>query len=194
MISIKNLTKVFLRDPIFDNYSAEFRAQRVCVEAANGLGKSTLFTLIAGVDRAYQGKILFDNKEYKEPQKVVALASDAIVFPDFLTAQQVLAMTMKSWNCAMPDELISVLQFSSFLNTRVCALSSGNLKKLQLINAIMRNTPYLILDEPSAALDTASVNKLVEYLNTSTNQILMSCHDPDVFMQIGFEHQPLFAE
>ncbi|KZN65329.1 ATP-binding cassette domain-containing protein [Pseudoalteromonas luteoviolacea] len=193
MISIQNLTKVFLIEPVFDNYSAEFGAQRVCIEAANGLGKSTLFTLIAGIDRAYHGKILLDGKMHKEPQKVVALASDAISFPDFLTAQQVLGMTMKSWRCSMPDELISILQFSSFLNTRICALSSGNLKKLQLINAIMRNTPYLILDEPSAALDTDSVDNLVEYLDTTSNQILISSHDPDIFMRIGFERQSLFA-
>ncbi|MCF2860414.1 ATP-binding cassette domain-containing protein [Pseudoalteromonas sp. SMS1] len=194
MISIQNLTKIFLLDPVFDNYSAVFQAPRICVEAANGLGKSTLFTLIAGLDRAYHGKILLNGEQHSEPQRVVALASDAIEFPGFLTARQVLRMTMKSWGCSMPHELISVLQFSAFLDTRISALSSGNLKKLQLINAIMRNTPYLILDEPSAALDARSVERLVEYLNTTNNQILMSCHDPEVFFKIGFERQPLFAD
>ncbi|KZN32722.1 ABC transporter ATP-binding protein [Pseudoalteromonas luteoviolacea] len=194
MISIKNLTKVFLRESVFNNYCADFQAQRVCIEAPNGLGKSTLFTLIAGIDRAFHGEILLDGKHYNEPQSVVALASDAIVFPEFLTARQVLSMTMKSWECAMPEVLISMLQFSAFLDTRVSALSSGNLKKLQLINAMMRNTPYLILDEPSAALDSKSVERLVEYLGTTSNQTLMSCHDPDVFSKIGFERQPLFVQ
>ncbi|ESP91364.1 MULTISPECIES: ABC transporter ATP-binding protein [Pseudoalteromonas] len=193
MIQIENLTKVFVHNPIFENYQAQFEAQKVCLEAPNGLGKSTLFTLIAGIDRAYKGTILYDGSLLKSPQTKVALATDAIAYPAFLTARQLLSMTQNSWQCTFPEALIELLQFTPFLDTSYASLSSGNQKKLQLINALMRETPYMILDEPSAALDHQSLEKLLTYLHNYQGQLLISCHEPAPFWDIGFVSQPLFA-
>ncbi|KZN46569.1 ATP-binding cassette domain-containing protein [Pseudoalteromonas luteoviolacea] len=193
MIKVENLTKVFVHKPIFEKYHIEFNAPKVCLEAPNGLGKSTLFSIISGIDRAYNGAIYYEGEQLKTPQEKVALASDNIAFPVFLTAKQLLSMTQQSWHCPFPDQLIELLGFSSFLNTTFSALSSGNQKKLQLINALMRQTPYVILDEPSAALDHQSTQHLIDYIHDYQGQILISCHEPAPFFEVGFVPQPLFA-
>ncbi|KID58170.1 ABC transporter ATP-binding protein [Pseudoalteromonas luteoviolacea] len=193
MIKVENLSKVFVHKPIFEKYHIEFSAPKVCLEAPNGLGKSTLFSIIAGLDRAYAGIVSYDGERLKTPQDKVALASDNIKFPAFLTAKQLLTMTQQSWQCPFPDQLIELLGFSSFLDTTFSALSSGNQKKLQLINALMRQTPYVILDEPSAALDHQSTLHLIEYLKDYQGQILISCHEPKPFFDMGFVPQSLFS-
>ncbi|WP_125716134.1 ABC transporter ATP-binding protein [Pseudoalteromonas rubra] len=193
MIEIKHLSKVYLHDPVFSDYSATLAEQKLCIEAPNGQGKSTLFRIIAGLDDAFHGTVLFDGQPQPVAQQVVALASDSIPYPEFLTARQLLQLTVKSWACPWPELMITQLGFEPFLDTRYGALSSGNQKKCQLINAIMRNTPYLVLDEPSAALDHASLDVLLGWLKHHPAQVIISCHEPQAFIDIGFVTQPLFG-
>ena len=192
MIEVTNLTKSFANKLVFQNYSARFLSERLCIEAENGLGKTTLFTIMAGLDPHYSGQILIDGKSVNNLQSHIAIASDKIPFPSFLKARQVLSLTQSSWQCAWPDTLCEMLHFCEFLDTKVGELSSGNLKKLQLINAMMRNCHYLIFDEPSAALDADSVRALLNWIKTYSGQLLISCHEPEPFTDIGFLIQPLF--
>ncbi|RZM81647.1 ABC transporter ATP-binding protein [Pseudoalteromonas rubra] len=193
MIEIKHLSKVYLHDPVFSDYSATLAEQKLCIEAPNGQGKSTLFRIIAGLDDAFHGTVLFDGQPHPVAQQVVALASDSIPYPEFLTARQLLQLTVRSWACPWPELMITQLGFEPFLDTRYGALSSGNQKKYQLINAIMRDTPYLVLDEPSAALDHASLDVLLGWLKHHPAQVIISCHEPQAFIDIGFVTQPLFG-
>ncbi|MBQ4864752.1 ATP-binding cassette domain-containing protein [Pseudoalteromonas sp. MMG013] len=191
MIEVANLTKYFGKKCIFENYNNTFNAQKLCVEGQNGLGKTTLFTIIAGLDSFYSGHITLNGQQHAHLQSCVSLASDKIVFPEYLTAQQILTMTASSWQCTLPQEFITDLCFDAFLHTQVEDLSSGNLKKLQLINAVMRNTPYLILDEPSAALDKRGLDVVLEWICAYEGQVIISNHEPQPFLDIGFDSQPL---
>ncbi|WP_440055554.1 ABC transporter ATP-binding protein [Pseudoalteromonas sp. T1lg65] len=192
MITIRNLTKQFSAKPVFNNFSAEYAQSRLCIQANNGMGKTTLFRIVAGLDDACSGEVLFDGIAVKNHQTVVALASDCIPFPEFLTAKELLSLSCRVWECAFPDELVERFQFSSFLQTKYAALSSGNKKKLQLINAICRNTPYLLLDEPTAALDHHGVEQILSLVDTFQGQILLTSHEPEPFLQHGFALKPLF--
>lgn len=194
MIEVRNLTKSFANKIVFQNYSSVFNANKLCVEAENGLGKTTLFTIIAGLDPHYSGDILLDGEKVTQLQNQVAIASDKIPFPTFLTAKQILTLTQSSWKCEWPEQLCEMLHFKQFLDTKVGELSSGNQKKLQLINAMMRHCHYLILDEPSAALDADSVKALLAWIEQYKGQLIISCHEPEPFVEIGFDKQPLFAE
>jgi ABC-type multidrug transport system ATPase subunit len=194
VIEVTNLTKSFADKVVFQNYSTCFSSKRLCIEAENGLGKTTLFTIIAGLDPHYSGDILLDGQKWNKLQTKVAIASDKIPFPAFLTAKQVLSLTQASWQCDWPDALCKNLHFNAFLDTKVSELSSGNQKKLQLINAIMRHCDYLILDEPSAALDADSMKALLAWIEQYEGQLLISCHEPQPFLELGFSTQPLFSE
>ena len=92
----------------------------------------------------------------------------------------------------MPEQLITGFRLDEHLNTRFRALSSGNQKKCQLIIAFLKQAPFLLLDEPSAALDQESIRFLLtlldDYLNDKPNgQIIITSHEPEVFLQHGFE-------
>ena len=76
VIEVKNLTKSFANKIVFQNYSSVFNANKLCVEAENGLGKTTLFTIIAGLDPHYSGDILLDGEKVTQLPNQVAIASD----------------------------------------------------------------------------------------------------------------------
>ncbi|MBD1584321.1 ABC transporter ATP-binding protein [Pseudoalteromonas sp. S16_S37] len=192
MIEIKNLNKQFANKQVFHKYHNQFSHRKTCVTGANGLGKTTLFTLIAGLDPHFSGEILLSGQCVKSLQAQVALASDKVIFPEFLTAQQILSMASHAWRCELPLSFAQQLGFTPFLDTRVGDLSSGNNKKLQLLNAIMRRTEYLILDEPSAALDKHGVDVICQWLSDFQGHVLISSHEPEPFLDVGFVLQPLF--
>lgn len=193
MIQVTNLTKYYSKAPLFADFNITIDAQKVCITAPNGRGKSTLFRLIAGIEGRFSGQINVLSSTEKL-QTYVALASDGIAFPYFMTAKQILQLTCATWQCTWPMELIQDFRFEAFLDTKVDKLSSGNYKKLQLINAMLRKTPVLILDEPSAALDIHAVTYLLKWCQGYTGQLVISSHEPEPFENIGFALQPLDGE
>ncbi|MEI8642287.1 hypothetical protein P4S68_19525 [Pseudoalteromonas sp. Hal099] len=90
---------------------------------------------------------LFSGNALTEPHKQVAIASDSIALPDFLTAKQIINLSSIHLAAVGQQLIVDGFNFNEFLNTRFDALSSGNQKKCQLILALMRDAPYLLLDE-----------------------------------------------
>ncbi len=89
--------------------------------------------------------------------------------------------------------LVKRFGFNDFLHTKVINLSSGNLKKLQLINALMRKASVLLLDEPTAALEHKSVPVLLACIDEFQGQVILTSHEPEPFLQSGFEVQALIS-
>ncbi|GAA61951.1 aliphatic sulfonates import ATP-binding protein SsuB 3 [Pseudoalteromonas sp. BSi20652] len=192
MIEVIGLNKQFSDNVVYRDYNKVFSSQKVCIDAPNGQGKTTLLMMLAGLEKPQSGTFLFAGKTAKELGKEVALATDRIALPEFLTARQIIHLSVSTLGCQWPEAVISGFNFSEFLNTRFDALSSGNQKKCQLILALMRKAPYLLLDEPSAALDQTSIQYLLYlldfYLADKPNgQIIITCHEPAPFVEQGFE-------
>lgn len=192
MIEINNLNKRFASAHVFENYSKLLQSKRVCLQAANGKGKTTLLMMLAGLEKPQSGQVLYNNEALKSPQNDISIASDRIALPDFLTARQVIELSCKALKKEMPEQLITGFNFTEHLNTRFSALSSGNQKKCQLITAFLKQAPFLLLDEPSAALDQTSIQFLLTlldgYLDDKPNgQVIITSHEPEVFIQHGFE-------
>lgn len=191
MLAITGLNHHFNNKPLFQNYSVCLASTRTCLVAANGRGKTTLFAIIAGLIKAQSGSLELFGQQLKNANQQVALASDKIQFPEFLTAKQVIELVCACWQLPWPVALITGLSFEIQLNTQVGDLSSGSLKKLQLITALARDVPLTLLDEPSAALDETSLQFLLTLLTKRKGQVIITCHEPDPFVGIGFELQAL---
>jgi len=196
MIEVIGLHKQFAENILYNGYNVRFCAPKICIEAPNGHGKTTLLMMLAGLETYESGELLFSGNTLTEPHKQVAIASDCIALPDFLTAKQIINLSSNTFGCRWPTAIVDGFHFNEFLNTRLDALSSGNQKKCQLILALMRDAPYLLLDEPTAALDQASIAYLLTLLDRylidkPSGQIIITCHEPAPFIKHGFECMPL---
>lgn len=175
---------------VFKDYSLQLGAERSCLVAANGAGKSSLLCAIAGL-LPYHGTILWQQHLLTLPRQNIALASDSIVLPEFLTAADLIALQQKMWQTAVPTALIEGFRFNEQLTKTIINLSTGNLKKLQLILAIMRQPALLLLDEPNIALDSAACETLFSLLANYPGSIVVASNEPTLFAQLDFQLVPL---
>jgi len=158
----KGLSKAYQNVLVFKDVNLHFGQRSHLLIGSNGSGKSTLLRILAGLEAPYKGEV---NWQFPSTPRI-AFASESVLPPDVYTAKEVFAL-VENYNEVdfnKKAELIDALEFMAFLDTKVAELSSGSLKKLLLICALMKKSEVLLLDEPFASLDKISQEKMQEFI------------------------------
>jgi heme exporter protein A len=181
MLAFNSVNKRFGKKIIVEQFSYQFTEVRYCIAGENGIGKTTLLLMAAGLEPIDSGNILLKEEAVSSPnnRKSLGISSDKILLPDFLTAQQLINFHCQHHQLSLPNELITCLHFSTQLNNKVSELSLGNSKKLSLILALAHQPQCLLLDEPSTGLDHDSRQWLLNYLTAYHGQIIVTSHEAD---------------
>lgn len=155
ILSIDNITKAYGERRLFDEASFFMQeGEKVGIIGINGIGKSTLLKMIAGLEETDKGSIIYAN------HVVVSYLSQQ---PEFAADDTVLDAVLKKGresSRSYEDELreveaksmltrLGVLGFSAKCGT----LSGGERKRLALVAALLSPSDLLILDEPTNHLD-----------------------------------------
>jgi subfamily B ATP-binding cassette protein MsbA len=154
--------------------------QTVGIVGPTGSGKSTLVSLIPRFRDVESGSIRIDGGDICDYrlhglrcqigfvlQETVLLRGtirDNIAFgrPDATDEEIIEAAKL-----ANADEFIAKMPdgYDSFVGDRGSTLSGGQRQRIGIARALVRDNPILILDEPTAALDAESENKVIEALD-----------------------------
>jgi molybdate transport system ATP-binding protein len=133
----------------------------------SGAGKTSLLRLIAGLDRASEGKLSIDGEVLDEPlaktfvppwQRRVATAfQDARLWPH-LTVRAHLTYAAKRIGGGEPaalDEVVDKLGLGALLARRPAGLSGGERQRVALGRALLSGARLILADEPTAMVDSA---------------------------------------
>lgn len=90
------------------------------------------------------------------------------------------------WQLAWPQLLIDGFDFSPQLDIKCGSLSTGNLKKLQLNLAFMRQPALLLLDEANIALDVAAQQTLWQLIADFDGCIIAASNEASLYVGKGF--------
>lgn len=162
----------------------------------NGSGKSTLLKLLAREHTPSAGTILLDgaridslsNRQYA--RKLAYLPQYTPVIPD-MTAQELVELGRYSWNSiwrnnnpeneAAVERAIALTDTAPFMPSLLDSLSGGERQRVWIAMLLAQNTPYVLLDEPLAALDLKhqlEVMQLLHRLSTEENLCVIAViHD-----------------
>jgi ABC-type multidrug transport system fused ATPase/permease subunit len=166
--------------PVLTDVSFHVKAgQMVGVVGPTGCGKSTVVSLIPRFYDPTGGAVKIDGadiREYKfhalrdqigyvlqEPELFEGSVHDNIAYgKKGVTHEQV----MEAAKLANADEFIARMPhgYDTMVGERGETLSGGQRQRIGIARAIIRNNPILILDEPTAALDTESESLVMEAL------------------------------
>ena len=114
----------------------------------NGVGKSSLIRIVAGLLRPFAGSV--------EREGALALADERLALDAGLPLGQALGFWTRFDGSANPDHTIAALGLADLLDVPVRYLSTGQRKRAVLARTMAGGAPVWLLDEPLNGLDTAS--------------------------------------
>ena len=184
MIKIKKLGFSYGDNVVLKDISMDLEEGRIYgLLGENGVGKTTLLTLLAGLKKAQDGMLDIDG--YKPSDRKPSFLSDIYYLPDEVPAPRRTAIDFAidhgqywtNFNARKFSEIMKV--FDNDENQRMDQMSYGQLKKTFISFALACNTKYLFMDEPTNGLDIpskAQFRKAVSKYTSDESTLLISTH------------------
>jgi iron complex transport system ATP-binding protein len=170
MITIDEITIVIDGREIIYDYSEQIPAGSITVIVGpNGCGKSTLLAAIAGDIAPDKGTITIDEHHpiLTAANTLAGIRSMVVQNQSFVlgfTVRQVIEMAGDS------AQVMKALELTEIADRLVTTLSGGEAQRVAIAQAIAQNTPVLLLDEPLAAQDVHSRNRIIQLLKDLAEQ------------------------
>jgi iron complex transport system ATP-binding protein len=189
MISINSISVARGAKPVIKDFSAEFKTGTItAIIGPNGCGKSTLLAAIAGDLPLTSDAIKLIEKDLASYQiaELAKLRSVVLQQPVFnlaFTVQEVLAMARTAGSTLSSESsAITKLAIGDLADRKVTQLSGGERQRVAIALAIAVDAPVLLLDEPLAAQDVESANRIIELLKAEAiagKTIILVAHVPE---------------
>ena len=176
LLTMEHVTKSYTDRVLLDDVAFGINEnEKIGVIGVNGMGKSTLLKIVAGLEPYDDGKISMGNhvKICYLPQTPVFEEGTTIL----KAAIQGNVNELNEWSIeADAKAMLNQLGFTDY-EEKVDHMSGGQKKRIALINALLTSADILVLDEPTNHLDNAMSEWLEEYLIQFRGAILMVTHD-----------------
>jgi ABC-type Fe3+/spermidine/putrescine transport system ATPase subunit len=181
ILAVSNLAKSFgkvqaLKDISFDVDEGEI----VALLGPSGCGKSTLLAIIAGLEPANHGEVLWNN----DPLTGIPphLRGFGLMFQDFalfphMNVYENIAFGLKMAHMPSQDieprvqEMLAIIGLPEFSRRDVNTLSGGEQQRIALARALAPHPRLLMLDEPLGSLDRNLRERLVADLQSILHQM-----------------------
>ena len=183
-IQLKNVTKSYDNQEIFRDVTVTFSlSQHNLIVGDSGIGKTTLFRLISGQDKAYSGKIIFKSIDGRE--LTPNLDNIAIIHQNPYVFHTSVRHNLTLYQDYSDSLLISTLKKVGLWEACCHQLdyeltgdnfSGGQIIKLEIARAILRGKQVLLADEMMASLDAASSKEISNVLKQLPNSIIEIAH------------------
>ena len=176
LLTMEHITKAYTDRVLLNDVAFSINEnEKIGVIGINGMGKSTLLKVTAGIEPYDEGKISMGKQV-----KICYLPQT----PEFEEGTTVLRAAiadnvneLNQWTIeADARSMLNQLGFYDY-DEKVEHMSGGQKKRIALVNALLTPADILILDEPTNHLDNAMSEWLEEYLIGFRGAILMVTHD-----------------
>ncbi len=168
----------------------------ICVLGPNGAGKSTLLRTLAGFQKPLAGRVRLNGKPLQDFDLKALARQIAVVLTDrfsdlYLTAFDVVRMgrfpyasffgKMQNADVALIRQTMENLGVAALQDKLFYNLSDGERQKVLIARALVQDTPFLLLDEPVAFIDSPGRIDIMELLRSLAHEkgkaVFMTTHD-----------------
>ncbi|MCM2473442.1 ABC transporter ATP-binding protein [Rhizobium sp. CG5] len=176
-LEISNLTKRFGEALAVSDVSLKIeQGSFVCFLGPSGCGKTTLMRIVAGLEQATEGKVLFDGRDMTRVpthERNFGMVFQALaLFPHLNVADNVgYSFRFRAMDKKQRDErvaeLLKLVDLPDMQTRRVDQLSGGQRQRVAIARALAQEPLLFLMDEPLSALDA----KLRDHMQVELRQL-----------------------
>lgn len=158
------------------NVSYDFEEGKIyAIRGRSGTGKTTLLSLISGLERCTEGKIVFDGKDLKDINLDYYRSHEiGIVFQSynllpFMTASENIILSMDASGLKIADKKAEAVKLmksvglkESYAGRKVLRLSGGEQQRVAIARSLSYNPKMIVADEPTGNLDKQTEEEILE--------------------------------
>ncbi|MCD7893062.1 MAG: ATP-binding cassette domain-containing protein [Erysipelotrichaceae bacterium] len=203
MLELKHITKKFQDRVILDDISINFPDKGLIgIQGESGCGKSTLLYIIGMLDQNYSGDILYnqeiisDNQQFmKEHISYMMQNKDYIsalnVEENIILASQVSSIP---YSKAYLEKLLKIFDIHSLIHRYPSQLSGGQLKRVSICKAMLKQSDIVLCDEPTGALHYNQAIEVMQQLQKLSEHSLVIVVSHDKQLLANYCHHILTLE
>lgn len=187
-IVFENVSFSYHDQPVIQNFSFEIKkGETVLFQGPSGIGKTTVFMLLMGFLKPNAGRIYvkYQNNELPVCRSLFSYVPQENILFSGSIAENIFILTGKSKEEAIEalkltniyDEILELPEgLDTILKERGSGLSLGQIQRIWIAIALLRDRPILLLDEFSSALDSQNEIEIMNRLTKLHKTILFISH------------------
>lgn len=176
VLSFSNLSYSYdKKKNVFHNITAEMELGKIyAILGTSGCGKTTLLSLLGGLDSPTKGKVFFDGKDIMENglenhrRNHVSFIFQAYNLIDYMTPIENVKLTSK----LPPEPILGKMGLTKEeMKRNVLQLSGGQQQRVAIARALASEAPVILADEPTGNLDEDTAMSIMQILEESVRQM-----------------------
>lgn len=184
IISLSDVYKSFFSNGqkfnVLENVNLDIKIKDVvAVFGVSGSGKTTLMNIIGGFENVCSGKIV-----KRENLKIDYVTQYPHFINELSALDNLIFASFKNKNTNKIEEYLELFECDHLIKKKPFELSGGEKQRLSLIRALINNPDLLILDEPTASLDSQNKERVSKALNNIRKEknlsIVLVTHDKEI--------------
>ena len=171
-----------------------YPGELMVVLGESGCGKSTLLNIIGGMDKMTEGSLIVEGRDMSDPtedelteyrREYIGFIFQAYNLMPNLSAYENIEFIGEIADDPMDsEEALRMVGLEDKANSMPSALSGGQMQRVSIARALVKNPKIILADEPTAALDydtSIKVLKVIEdIVKTRSTTVLMVTHNPEI--------------
>jgi len=170
-------------ESIWGNHIVLRQGRKIMLNASSGKGKSTFTSVVFGLRKDFEGKLLYDQTDTAKyapadwteirKNKISVVFQDLQLFPTLSVKENLL---LKNDLCQVFTEkeliqMLEALEIDNKWEQKCGLLSMGQQQRVAIIRALCQPFEWLILDEPFSHLDVENTRRSLRLIDERCNHL-----------------------
>lgn len=200
MIELRNINKGFDDRIVLENLNYNFyEGNSYALIGESGAGKTTLLNIIGKLEEADSGEIIVNDinlnnikeKDYFKNYLSYLFQNFGLIENKSIQENLMLAFIgekiSKLEMQKKMNEALKRVHLDVNLNRKIYTLSGGEAQRVALAKTILKDSPIILADEPTASVDQKNSEEIIELilsLKKENKIIIIATHSPDIYNQV----------
>ena len=194
-LEFKHISKAFAGVQALNDISFRVNGGEICaLLGENGAGKSTLLNIIGGMDKMTSGQLLVEGKDMSDPteEELTEYRRKYIgfIFQSYNLMPNLSAYENIEFIAEISDEPLDSMEALELVgldekaDRLPSALSGGQMQRVSIARALVKDPKIILADEPTAALDYETSIKVLSVIERIARErkttVIMVTHNPEI--------------